>query len=319
MFATLVLAAPAASGQPAADDRARAREAFERGVVEMEAGRFQPALDAFNESLAIRATQVALLNAGKCLESLHRPREALQAYERFLVDFRTEATAPRRAHAEERIRELRATMGTLAITVDVAGAAVSLDGEPIGTSPLAEPVMLPAGTHVVTARVEGRPEATATATVRAGEAGQLVLRVPAAAPEPVTPVDDGGAVQPPPPPTPGPRPPPRSGLGPTLFWSVAGLSLAGAVATGILGALVVAQDSDYRDSVPRTAEDQSAGQDLVLVTDIVFGVTAAAAVGALVLFALTDFGGDRPDEEQAVRLQLDLGPASAGLRLSGEL
>lgn len=316
LCAALVLAAPLAAAQPGGD-AARARAAFEHGVEEMEAGRWQTALDAFDESLAIRPTQVALLNLGRCLESLHRPREALAAYERFLRDFRADATAQRRAHAEERIRELRATMGTLSISVDVPGAALSVDGESVGVSPLAEPVMLPAGTHAVLARVEGRPDATASATVRAGEPTQIVLQIPTAAPEP-PPVDTT-----PPPPEPD-RPPPRrpapeerSGLSPALFWSVTVLTIGGAVATGILGALVVSKDAEYRDSVPRTAEDQSAGEDLVLVTDVVFGVTAAAAVGAIVLFTLTDFGGDHPDQQARLRLAPELGVASAGLRLVG--
>lgn len=315
LVAAVVLLAPSASAQPS--DAARARAAFERGVDEMEAGRWQTALDAFDESLAIRPTQVASLNRGKCLESLHRPREALQAYERFLADFGGEATAPRRAHAEERIRELRATMGTLSVSVDVPGATLSVDGEVMGTAPLAEPLLLPAGTHAVVAHVEGRPDATATATVRAGEPTQIVLQVPAAAaPEPASPPPDHAL--PPAPPAPRPAPPERAGLAPGFFWSAAVLTIGGAIATGILGALVVSKDADYRDSVPRTREDQSAGETLVLVTDVAFGVTVVAAVGAVILLTQTDFGGAHDDRESA-HLELELGPAHAGLRLVGPL
>jgi hypothetical protein len=302
--------------QPAADERARARVAFERGVVEMEAGRWQPALDAFQESIDIRATQVAILNAGNCLENLHRVREAIQMYERFLADFGREATAQRRAHAEEKIRSLRATMGTLTIAVDVAGAAISVDGESAGTAPLAQPLLLPAGPHVVVARVDGRPDATMTATVRAGETTQIALVIPAAPPDEPEPEPEPEPAPVAPQPEPG-VPARSSGLSPTFFWMTAGLAVVGAIGTSILGGLVIAKDAEYRDSVPRTEKDQSAGERLVLMTDVALGVTVVAAVGAVILLTQTDFGGSDDVEPAHARLELDLGPASAGLRLRG--
>lgn len=307
--ATLLAPSPAAAQTPA-EVAAQARAAFERGVEEMEAGRWQPALDAFHESIELRPTQVAVLNAGKCLESLHRPREALLMYERFLRDYRADATAQRRTAAEERIRELRATMGTVLIAIDVDGAEVMVDGESVGRSPLAEALMLPAGTHAIIARLEGRPDATASTTVRPGEQSTVALNVPPAptvAPEPPDHVVE--------PRTPPPSPPPpaveRSGLSPTWFWAAAGLTIAGAIGTGVLGVVVMGENSDYEESVPRTEEDRSSGRDLVHITDAVFGVTVAAAIGAVILYTQTDFGGDDP------RVDVAVGPGSASVQMRG--
>ncbi|MBI2892269.1 MAG: PEGA domain-containing protein [Deltaproteobacteria bacterium] len=324
-FVLVLVVAPAAFAQ--SGDGEAARAAFARGVEHMDAGRWQQALDAFQESIAAKPTQVAMLNAGRCLESLHRPREALAIYERFLANFGSEATAQRRALAEARITELRAAMGGVRIVVNRAGADVSVDGESLGRSPIAEAVMLPAGRHAVEARLAGVPVATAAVTVRAGENTEVTLTLQAPAseaahqPEPDSPPvgpdgDSRGSDRPDPDPFPPPGPEvDRTGLAPMWFWGAAGLAAAGAVATGVLGALVIVKNDEYESSSPRTVEDREAGKDLVLMTDVALGVTLAAAVGAVILFTQTDFGaGAGSSEERATtpRFGLSVGSGFSG-------
>jgi len=66
---------------------------------------------------------------------------------------------------------------TLSVAVTVDGAVVSIDDNPVGTSPLAEPLLLDAGSHRVTARKPGFNMAEARLTLAGGDASSTRLEL----------------------------------------------------------------------------------------------------------------------------------------------
>lgn len=88
-------------------DTDAARVAFERGVAAYEAGAFEDALAAFQESYALVHDPQILFNVGTVADRLRRDSVALEAYEGYLAGI---PGAPDRANVEARIAAIRASL-----------------------------------------------------------------------------------------------------------------------------------------------------------------------------------------------------------------
>jgi len=328
LSAALALATTTAAAQPAGrdPDAARARELFERAVELMRNEDWSAALVQLEESFRLRPTQVALFNMGLCLKGLRRYGAAIRAFERLILEF-SDRGANRVELARAEVQGLRALFGTVEVVVDAPGVELRVDGDVVGVSPLAEPLELAAGNHVIAARREGFRPAEQSVAVIAGAAVTVHLApAPIDAPAPAPEVPPRvPRVDPPPPSPPAPRlptsPPAAGSRGPSpaFFWSAVGLAGAGAIATAILGGLVVAGDADYRSSRVRLASDREDGRRLALYTDVALGVSVVAAVGAVLFYAKTDFGGGRDAEGGASssNVSLDVRADACSVVLSG--
>lgn len=99
-------AASTAAGQ----DRDAAQRAFEEATRQFEAARFQLALEGFQESYRLmegdaRAQILIVYNIARSQEELHRYRDALASFERYVHD--APSDAPSRESALDHIRDLR--------------------------------------------------------------------------------------------------------------------------------------------------------------------------------------------------------------------
>jgi len=74
------------SGQPDAGTRERAREIYQTGLDQVEAGRWADALEAFRASYRLSGVGAALFNAATALRALGRNVEARNALERLLAE-----------------------------------------------------------------------------------------------------------------------------------------------------------------------------------------------------------------------------------------
>ncbi|MBI2895536.1 MAG: PEGA domain-containing protein [Deltaproteobacteria bacterium] len=115
------------------------------------------------------------MRRGLCLKALHRYQEAIAAFERLLREFSTGGSDESRALARTEIQNLRALMGSVRIVVSVPAAEVLVDGAAVGTSPIAAPVDLVGGNHVIQARREGFEAAEERVAVVAGETASVDL------------------------------------------------------------------------------------------------------------------------------------------------
>jgi tetratricopeptide (TPR) repeat protein len=148
-------ASPARGEEAAGGAEERARAAFEHGVALVAAEDFEGALQAFDQSLRLFPTPVARLNHALCLRSLGRNLDAFRDLERYLADHGG-FDAERRAAVEGELEALRRELGRISVEVlRPAEARVLVDGDEVGTTPLAAPIDVEPGPHVVELRAPG--------------------------------------------------------------------------------------------------------------------------------------------------------------------
>lgn len=344
-FALAVLAAPAVvMAQPSADERAEARRHFQTGVQRYQARDFAAALEAFRSAYRIAPHPSVRKNVAACYDELGRAAEAVTEFELFLSESPNVPAAERRA-IETHLHALRRRTAEVTVSLTPAepfGLAVTVDDAVVS---IARPVRVNAGHHTLQVTANGYATTAREFDVAAGESQTLSLTLEAQTPV-ATPTPTPTATPPVPTPTPTPAtgngdasdsvlgtppgggsttpggdetpppilpPPPREeshGLSPGVFYAVAGVTGAAAIAWGVCGALALSTNSDFDASVARVNTLPAGNPDTVLAqanaqqtaddarrwalwSDIAMGVTLAGAVAGTILFLKTDFGGHR--------------------------
>ena len=85
-------------------------------------------------------------------------------------------SASERADAEAMAISLARKYGEIEVISGVAGATVSVDGHPRGRTPLRDPILVRAGSHVITLELAGYQKRTDTVTVAPGEKKFISLK-----------------------------------------------------------------------------------------------------------------------------------------------
>ncbi len=241
----LVLAAGAVHADPALDPAKKdaAAKLVEEGTTRLDRSDFQGAFDRYREAFQLYPSPRLHFNLALALEGLGRRDVAADEYALFL-DLASDAPAEARGQASRQLANLDHDFGQLAITSNVSGALVSIDGAEVGPAPVKRHFAV--GSHVVRIAAPGRKTFETTSTVTAGAtlpvAGDpIVDLVPVAEPR-LTPI----VVTPPPQQLP---PPERrddevhaSILGKWWFW--------GAVGVVVLGGAVITYEATRAPSPP---------------------------------------------------------------------
>lgn len=184
----------AAQERPAAADEAvreAAREHYRRGRELYEQGRLQDALRELRVSYQLVPHWVTLNGMALCEEDLGNKREALRLYSQALADGGAAVPARQRSQIEGQVVALRLDLGLarLSVITDPPGAAVSLEGEPFGTTPFGDDIA--AGEWTVGIDLDGHQPILRRIVVAAGESKVLdVAPAPLASGEP-TPAPTG--------------------------------------------------------------------------------------------------------------------------------
>ncbi len=183
LVSTLSLVAVLGAGSAARADEEpwrAARTHYERGVELANRGDYKAALDEFNAAYRASPHFAVLYNIGQAEVAMGRPQKAIEVLSKYLRDGKDDVPAPRRQQVTAQLALLQSVFGELSITTDPPGALISIDGAELGRTPLAAPVRLSAGTHVVTAmRPNGQP-VTRVVTLAEGQRHVLDLPLPAA-------------------------------------------------------------------------------------------------------------------------------------------
>ncbi|MEZ4246812.1 MAG: PEGA domain-containing protein [Polyangiales bacterium] len=332
-WACLVLAgAPRVSAQTE-DERAQARAAFQRGVEAYGGERFEEALRAFQEAYRVAPHPSVRVNMANCYERLSRPIEALDHFERFLVEAEG-ASDEQKREVRAAIRRLRQQVGEVFFRVQPEGATLRIDGTTTRTAPVLEAIELARGTHELEVTLDGYQTTTRSFEVRGGDRVELNVTLEEAVEAPVeapvaTPLDETNAeasveaslLAP-------VEEPEGDGGGLRLgvpFYASAAATVALLGTTVGLGVAALGAESDFDDAVirsngaPTAAEREAARQDgldadrkatrLALATDIL-AVGTVLAAGATVFFLLW-----HPDDEDTATTQVAplAGPNAGGL------
>lgn len=127
LAALLALTPSLAFAQPAAPD-VQARAAFDRGITDVDAGRFANAVAAFEESYRLRPAAVVLYNLASAYTRLGRHQQAIATYERYLSEGGSRLPPDRVQSVRERIAELRRDMPVVVLRIRPAPFSLTVDG-----------------------------------------------------------------------------------------------------------------------------------------------------------------------------------------------
>jgi hypothetical protein len=128
---------------------------FNQGVEYFKDARYDAALAEFLESYAIKSNWAVLYNIGVCYHRLGRYDDAVRELQGYLERGGAWIPPKRKTFVNELIEQMLSTSGSIIIDHLEPGVRVWIDGNPVGDTPLADPVTVAVGLHSVSAYSEG--------------------------------------------------------------------------------------------------------------------------------------------------------------------
>jgi hypothetical protein len=161
-------ASPTQSSDDSTQAKARAQALLKEGTAAYGRGDYATALEKFTGAYQIFPSPKLWFNIGQANRDLGRPVEAVAAFDRFLRDA---GDAPPETVAEARrsAAELKTKLGQIKVTCTIDGADVTVDGKPIGSTPLGEMVWTTPGRHQVAVQHAGFSPAIEDVVVATGQ------------------------------------------------------------------------------------------------------------------------------------------------------
>lgn len=299
----LLLAAPAAKKAPAPapaaedGDVKKAKDLFTWGQKLYKQARYAEAISKFEEAYEVRPHPVIYFNIGKCYEQLGETAKALRSYRDYLrlspdaKDKETVSDAV--ANLERRLREKGQQQ--LMVFADPPNARISVDGKELGTSPAS--VELVAGNHTLLVSADGYEKVERSFVMQLSRATEMTISLrPVGAKEtpPLVsdapkkddkPTLDPGTPPPAPPLVVEPAPQKKGRVWTYVVGGVAVASLGAGIGMGVASGSNAQQLTDPNRMPGGNAQQlHDSARDLSVGANVAYGVAAAAAITAVVLF-----------------------------------
>ncbi len=270
--------------------------ALKKGDRFRDRGKEEQAIEAYEQAIADYKAAYELVPNPKIFypiaqaeERLGLDLEALVHYQQILEEAAS-IDDNFRAQVELAIDAVKQRLVVLTLTVEPAGATVTVDGNEVGAAPLAKPVYLIPGEHAVVVAMEGFKPYESTAEYEVGEKTEEIFLEKKVVAQPVV-VEE-----------PKPKPKPVVKANPGRKKLIAGISVAGgfAAVAVVTGVMASGKHGDFEDTSLPADERESArdsGKTLALVTDICW--VGAIGVGAYTAYYYyTDY---KPQQERERR------------------
>jgi hypothetical protein len=286
---SLIAVAFAIAGEARAEEKdvtRAAEEAFAKGTELFKKRDYLSAIESFEEAYRLRPHFMVQCNIARCHEWSGGYVKAVEHYRRCLNEGARNTAAA--GSAEASLKEAEGRITHLKVQSPGAGGTIYVDGRPAGPTPRV--VQVNPGTRVVEVRRTNATPATVTIKTHGGEHRTLTL----------APVDLVTT------PKPASRPAhKRKPLKPVWFWATAATTVALAVtATGLGIATLKARDSFEEHP---TEDDYQKAVNLRLATNVLWGLTAAAAGASAALFFYTDFSRARARDREVTEVSFGVG------------
>lgn len=288
----------------------RARSHFERGAELYKEGSFDAALAEFSRAYETVPNYRVLYNIGQVQVERHDYVAALKAFQDYLRQGQSDISAERREQMERDIAQMKTRVSELQVTSNVGGAELFVDGASIGTTPLASPVLVSAGTRRLRLAKPGYVTVERTISVTGGDRPEVSLRLQPLALENGAPSGEGAATA-------------KAEGSPLGAGAWVSLIATGAFASGAVafGLLANAKDNDLdaeldRFPVNRARVDDTRSQ-LKLYAALSDGSSVAAGVSAAIAIY---FIVSRPSGAEAAQMRkaTRLVPLHNGLAVAGQ-
>jgi tetratricopeptide (TPR) repeat protein len=300
----LLLAAVPARAQTESP-AASASKHFQRAVELYTDGDFRGALVEFKKAYTLLPRAAVLYDIGQTEYQLQEYAPALRTLEQFLAE--TGPNAAHRPEVQETVQILRGRVGKIALTTDRPGCDVSIDDQPSGTTPLAEPILVSIGRRRVAVLCSGWQRVAQEVDVSAGETVPVALKV---GPAPAAAVSAAAVSNLSAPVDPFSRRTSRRTV--ITSWAITA-GLLGATAAVYTAAILQSNKvDDLRRSYPVTADafdDKLRVASRLALTGDILAVATVAAAGLSTYLSLTS------REEPALQVGLLATPAGAAVTL----
>jgi len=284
-----------------------AGERYSRGLSLYSGGEYLLALVEFERAYQLSPNYRVLYNVGQVRIQLARYSKAREALEEYLRQGGAEITGERRKAVEADLLMLAERTAKLNIVSNEPGADITVDGVSIGTTPLAEPVVVDAGEHSVEARKNGFYGKSTRVTLAGRD--DLEVRLD------ISKIPDASAVV-----VQGPSGPTHPDRTPVYIgWATTG---ALAVTAGVFGYLGVTKANDlesmrtdYGVTRQQLDDTKASARTLFMIADIT-GAAAVVAAGASVYFTLATSGGST-EKAPPPKPKVAVGVTPSGVQVRG--
>jgi len=286
-----------------AQDSATAGALFEKGVADLEAGRFESACPAIEESQRIDPRPGTLFTLAECHARWGKVASAAAQYQEY-VDLVSRLTPEQQQRhklradaARAQLVKLKPSVPTLTLLLPAdapPGTFVTRNGELLKGVALGLPLPADPGEYVIVTHVPGRAERETKVRLELGEAKRVLLEASGPASEPGAPPAPISAPPVALPDTHGnaqaghPQPPGKSHR--TAAYVAGGVGVAGLVVGSITGILVlekkhtVSNNCSFGSCNDAGLNAANGGKHLAVASDVGFGVgIAGLAVSAVLL------------------------------------
>lgn len=187
---TLVLAILLIGAPASAQDLARARALDQQGIKAYTEHRYNDAIRYFEEAYRLGGPPFEVWNIAKCRIELDQPEEAVEQIDKYLA--LPNVPAEDRKEAQTTLDSLKKRPSTLTVSSSPSGGVVSIDGKPVGKTPLS--VSVAPGNHTVGVVVGKHAQYNQPFEAKLGRA--VIIDVPAAGGDAPAPIEHEEDVHP---------------------------------------------------------------------------------------------------------------------------
>jgi hypothetical protein len=326
-FTVLTTLAGDAMAAPSAAERETARRLMDEGKERTRVGDKERAIEAYQKAhdiMKVPTTGIALAKAQLSVGHLVEARDVALEVARMPRE-NGEPTIFERARREAKELEanIKPRIPTVRITVKGGPATkVSVDGGPVPSLLLGEPVAMNPGKHSIIARNADGLEKRAEVDLAERDAKEVELTLPVPtpalviAPVPERPHADGESAS-------GSRSESegrRTTGAKVLIYGGVGLAIAGLAVGGVTGALTLSKAGDVKTQClngicdPAAKTDLDSASSLALISTIGFAAAGAGAVCAVVGLLLPKTHAETALQSPERRTSVWIGPGSTGVR-----
>lgn len=326
VMGAMATAQPSQPSQPSqASSPSQAAVHFERGVTLFNVRNYEGALAEFQRSYQLSGRADLLFNIGRAYQSLGRYPEAVAAVEDYLQRSPT-LPSERRAEVEAMLQELRGFIARIRVRVTPPTAELRVDGAIVTSQAALHGVPVSPSRHTIVASAPGYEQHLESVVVASGDQREVVITLTRPArvqpPSRTTVTAPTGTVSTA---APGQRDTARPGQSQSSSHGLPrGVFISTVAATGaflIAGAIFgVMTSSTHDEFIQLTRDDPRAvtlaadGESYRTITNVSFGLAAAAGVASVILFTQTRWGSAAP--RTTVSLVPTPSGAEASLRVS---
>jgi hypothetical protein len=283
-----------AAGRACAQDAATAGALFDKGVADMQAGRFDSACPALEESQQLDPHPGTLFTLAECQAKWGKVASAVQHYQDY-ADLVSRLPPGQQARHRERVGIAKAQVGKLKPSVptltlvlpatappetSVTRNGVALQGAALGLALPVDP-----GQYVIVTHLPGGAEHSTTVSIALGDTKRVELDVSQQPTAPASPAPESAAVAPQ-----NSAPPAESQRNSnTPAYVIGGIGVAGIAVGSVTGILVFGKKSTVKDDCAGTTcssagvSAANSGKTLAIVSDIGFGVGIVGLATSAVL------------------------------------